>query len=170
CPLGFNPKDMLVECPCHGSRFTTDGQVQHAPALAAPPLYSVKVITDPTTGEALTLAIDTNACMVDVTLNFSDYPDLQVTGGSVVLNPPTVMCPVIVVRKSNTELDALDATCTHAGCTVAFSAGNGDLECPCHGSRYGLDGSVLAPPSTVPLRKLTATIDPTGTSFHILSM
>jgi Rieske Fe-S protein len=172
CPLGFNVKDMLVECPCHGSRFTTDGMVQHAPALAAPPLYSVKVVTDPTTNEALTLIIDTNGCTVDKTFNFSDYPDLQVVGGSTVLMPAMTMCtsPIIVVRKSQTELDALDAICTHAGCTVAYSPGNGDLECPCHGSRYSLDGSVLAPPSTIPLRKFTATIDSTGTTFHITSM
>lgn len=170
CPLGFNAKDMLVECPCHGSRFTADGQLVKRPAMAAPPLYSVKVITEPSTGQALTLSIDTNACRVDVTLNFADYPELQVVGGAKVLMPPVTMCPIIVVRKSQTELDALDATCTHAGCTVDWSPGTGDLECPCHGSRYALDGSVLAPPSTVPLRKLTATIDPTGTSFHLLSM
>jgi Rieske Fe-S protein len=32
CPLGFNGQEVL--CPCHGSRFTPQGQVTHPPAVA----------------------------------------------------------------------------------------------------------------------------------------
>jgi len=35
---------------------------------------------------------------------------------------------------------ALSATCTHLGCAVDFDAGKQLFRCPCHGSRFGLDG------------------------------
>lgn len=40
--------------------------------------------------------------------------------------------------------------CTHAGCKVAVGA-DGTLDCPCHGSRFGLDGAVLRGPAVTPL-------------------
>jgi Rieske Fe-S protein len=169
CPLGFNLHDMLVECPCHGSRFTPYGALVKRPALAAPPVFGVTVVTDPATGEAVTLQINTASCPVDVTLNFSDYPMLQVPGGSMVIGPPVTMCSIIVIRTTTTDMVALDSTCTHAGCTVAFNAANNDLECPCHGSRYNLMGGVTNPPSTIPLRALTVTMDATQTTFHVVS-
>jgi Rieske Fe-S protein len=170
CPLGFNLHDMLVECPCHGSRFTPYGALVKRPAVSAPPLYGVQVMTDPSTNEAMTLVISTSSCSVNATLNFSDFPDLQVTGGSTVIGMPTLMCPILVIRTSPTEMVAMDATCTHAGCTVAFNAANNDVECPCHGSRFDLMGAVLSPPAPNPLRKLTATIDPGGATFQLSSM
>jgi cytochrome b6-f complex iron-sulfur subunit len=44
---------------------------------------------------------------------------------------------------------AISATCTHLGCTVARS-GKG-FECPCHGSKFGTNGSVEAGPAPRPL-------------------
>jgi Rieske Fe-S protein len=32
CSVQWTPADKLFECPCHGSRFTIDGQVSHGPA------------------------------------------------------------------------------------------------------------------------------------------
>jgi Rieske Fe-S protein len=42
------------------------------------------------------------------------------------------------------------ATCTHAGCTVNKIA-EGTIDCPCHGSKYNLDGSVAKGPAPKPL-------------------
>lgn len=41
------------------------------------------------------------------------------------------------------------ARCTHAGCALAVT--NGGIECPCHGSKFTLDGTVARGPATEPL-------------------
>lgn len=44
-------------------------------------------------------------------------------------------------------------SCTHMGCLVAFNRVEREWECPCHGSRFALDGAVLQGPATRPLRR-----------------
>ena len=60
---------------------------------------------------------------------------------------------VLVVRKDG-MLRGLEATCTHLGCTVAWDGARGELECPCHGARYDLDGQVLRGPARDPLERV----------------
>lgn len=50
------------------------------------------------------------------------------------------------------EVHTLDAACTHLGCIVKFNRAEQTWDCPCHGSRFGLDGSVLDGPATAALR------------------
>ena len=44
---------------------------------------------------------------------------------------------------------ALSATCTHLGCTI--NQGEGQFNCPCHGSQFTMTGSVLHGPAVSPL-------------------
>ena len=53
--------------------------------------------------------------------------------------------------KPELEPFALKAECTHLGCLVANDP-QGGFACPCHGSRYADDGSVLRGPAPQPLR------------------
>ncbi|MGW4774139.1 Rieske (2Fe-2S) protein [Nocardia sp. NPDC004278] len=57
---------------------------------------------------------------------------------------------VVVTQPSAGSFVGLDSTCTHAGCKVASVSG-GTINCACHGSKFGLDGSVVNGPATRPL-------------------
>jgi glycine/D-amino acid oxidase-like deaminating enzyme/nitrite reductase/ring-hydroxylating ferredoxin subunit len=58
---------------------------------------------------------------------------------------------VAVRRDQAGKLVTLSARCTHLGCVVAYNDDEESWDCPCHGSRFGLDGSVLSGPATKPL-------------------
>jgi len=52
---------------------------------------------------------------------------------------------------------AFSTKCPHLGCNVHWSAENGEFRCPCHGSRFAIDGHVLGGPAprgldTLPVR------------------
>ena len=57
---------------------------------------------------------------------------------------------IVVTQPSPGVFKGLSATCTHAGCTVSEVA-NGTINCPCHGSKFNLDGSVANGPASRPL-------------------
>lgn len=56
-----------------------------------------------------------------------------------------------VYRDEGGEVHALSARCTHLGCLVAFNEAETTWECPCHGSRFGIDGEVVHGPAVRPL-------------------
>ncbi|MFD7628359.1 FAD-dependent oxidoreductase [Streptomyces sp. NPDC059851] len=55
--------------------------------------------------------------------------------------------PYAVHRDDAGRLHAVSAVCTHMGCLVAFNNAERTWECPCHGSRFTVDGSVLQGPA-----------------------
>jgi Rieske Fe-S protein len=59
---------------------------------------------------------------------------------------------VVVTQPSKGDLQAFSSTCTHQGCPVGEVAG-GTINCPCHGSKFNLDGTVANGPATRPLPK-----------------
>lgn len=62
----------------------------------------------------------------------------------------------VIVFEAAGELRALDAKCTHEGCTVQFVPGDSLLWCACHNGKFDLDGRVLSGPPPRPLVKWIA--------------
>ncbi|WP_373296260.1 MULTISPECIES: FAD-dependent oxidoreductase [Streptomyces] len=60
---------------------------------------------------------------------------------------------VAVHRDDSGRLHALSARCTHMGCIVAFNSAERSWDCPCHGSRFDVDGKVVQGPATKPLER-----------------
>jgi Rieske Fe-S protein len=52
---------------------------------------------------------------------------------------------------ANGELQLRSAKCTHLGCTVGWNPAEKTFDCPCHGSRFAPDGSVVNGPAARPL-------------------
>jgi Rieske Fe-S protein len=53
-----------------------------------------------------------------------------------------------VFRDDAGSLHAVSLRCTHLGCLLRFNAAERSWDCPCHGSRFDVDGQVLEGPAT----------------------
>jgi glycine/D-amino acid oxidase-like deaminating enzyme/nitrite reductase/ring-hydroxylating ferredoxin subunit len=62
-----------------------------------------------------------------------------------------------VYRDLDGEPHAVSLRCTHLGCLVRFNPAERSWDCPCHGSRFDIDGSVLEGPATKPLARKRVT-------------
>jgi Rieske Fe-S protein len=69
---------------------------------------------------------------------------------------------VLVLEDTAGDLHALDARCTHEGCTVRYLPGEELISCACHNARFDLTGRVLAGPPPRPLPKHSVTRDADG--------
>jgi Rieske Fe-S protein len=56
-----------------------------------------------------------------------------------------------VYRDAAGELHERSAVCTHLGCIVQWNPAETSWDCPCHGSRFDVDGRVLNGPAHAPL-------------------
>lgn len=56
-------------------------------------------------------------------------------------------------RSAEGELFALSPVCTHMGCLVHWNEVETTWDCPCHGSRFAVDGTVVDGPALVPLKR-----------------
>jgi glycine/D-amino acid oxidase-like deaminating enzyme/nitrite reductase/ring-hydroxylating ferredoxin subunit len=60
---------------------------------------------------------------------------------------------VAVARAQDGTIHERSAVCTHLGCVVQWNSTEQTWDCPCHGSRFGMDGHVVNGPAIGPLAK-----------------
>jgi Rieske Fe-S protein len=58
-----------------------------------------------------------------------------------------------VFRAEDGTLHAVSLRCTHLGCLLRFNGAERSWDCPCHGSRFDVDGAVLEGPAARPLER-----------------
>ena len=67
---------------------------------------------------------------------------------------------IAVTRTGTSTVVAVSRTCTHQGCTVLLPGSPGaTLDCPCHGSRFTVQGQVVNGPAARALPSYPARIE-----------
>jgi cytochrome b6-f complex iron-sulfur subunit len=92
---------------------------------------------------------DGSAGWVEVPL--ADHPALRTVGGSAAVERPEAFLNAVVFHSSEGCYGAVWSVCTHGACTVEYKPDAHRLECPCHGSRFSEEGTVLRGPAARPL-------------------
>ena len=60
----------------------------------------------------------------------------------------------VFVYRKNDNIDIYDAHCTHMGCILNFNNQTDQFNCPCHKSRFDIDGTKLRGPAKRDLDKI----------------
>lgn len=91
-----------------------------------------------------------------IDLTNSSNRELTAAGGAMLVD--SASDTIMVVRVSDTEVVAVSAICTHAGCSMDYAADQQLIDCPCHGSQFATDGRVLRGPAVRGLRVYSVTL------------
>lgn len=90
-----------------------------------------------------TSGISVNGNTITLDLTKSDTKSaLSLAGGFLLISDAKVM-----VVNVNGTLKAFTSVCTHNGCTVSGFSSN-QIVCPCHGSKFDIEGKVVSGPAT----------------------
>ena len=119
--------------------------------------------------EASVLADVTPSNVGLLRVKLSDFPLLLEDYGSVriginpIENPTGVLgpfYPILINHEIGSTYYAMSTFCSHAGCVVPpFDPSEGAIRCPCHGSGYAIDGSLVNGPASNPLITYPITFD-----------
>lgn len=76
-----------------------------------------------------------------------------------ILNEDFVLGSVLVMYNQKNSIIAIDPTCTHAGCTVAWKKQEKAFVCPCHQSKFTMEGKVIKGIAKLPLNSYNVKIE-----------
>ncbi|HEY7394661.1 MAG TPA: Rieske 2Fe-2S domain-containing protein [Gemmatimonadaceae bacterium] len=119
-------------------------------ALAAAALVAVEGCGD---GQIGPTAVPLGA---GVTIALADFPDLATVGRLVAIPGNRAVVRTSASPSAN-AFEAFSAVCTHEGCLTEVR--NNRFECPCHGSIFAIDGSVIQGPAASALPNRGVTFD-----------
>lgn len=84
-------------------------------------------------------------------------PEVLTTTADVPVGSGVIVGDVVVTQPEEGDFKAFSAVCTHTGCLINEVA-DGTINCPCHGSKFSLEGEVLNGPATRPLNAEAITV------------
>lgn len=119
------------------------------------------------------IAIEAGAPVRNVlTVPVSRMPELQRKGGCILLHADASdlqgrRVSILVANTSSQGLRAWNAYCPHAGCELSWVDREDSVECPCHLSRFAVDGAVTRPPAREDLDTYPAKVSPDGNELLI---
>jgi cytochrome b6-f complex iron-sulfur subunit len=65
----------------------------------------------------------------------------------------------VYIVRTEVGFFALSAVCTHLGCITRWIEDEETIACPCHGSKFARDGSLVQGPAPRPLRRIAARLE-----------
>ncbi|MCH9641220.1 MAG: Rieske (2Fe-2S) protein [Actinomycetia bacterium] len=84
-------------------------------------------------------------------------PEVLATTADVPVGSGVIVGDVVVTQPVAGDFKGFSAVCTHTGCLINEVA-DGTINCPCHGSKFSLEGEVLNGPATRPLNTEAITV------------
>ena len=103
-----------------------------------------------TTGCAALVSVPVRPVNGVIRLSTLEHPSLAGPGGWLKVRPVAWESPLYVLALGGGSYAAVSPICTHQGCTVDIAGAR--LICPCHGSTYNRDGTVVRGPAEQPLQ------------------
>lgn len=103
--------------------------------------------------------LPTPSTFESLVLSFEHYPALKEIGGVATVDQPELLLSLILVRLDANRLISLWRICPHGACDVTFERAAQELVCPCHGSRFDVDGNLLLGPAERPLTSYATSFD-----------
>ena len=64
-----------------------------------------------------------------------------------------------IVREKEGGIYAISAVCTHLGCLTRWNENTGEIACPCHGTKFSKDGSVIEGPTSKTLPRFYVSLN-----------
>lgn len=132
-------------------------------------LTGARIVEQPVFGD---IGVEFSSSTGMLKIRPSDYPNLNTSNGSIRIGvnplrsnhqPNGTFHPILVNRLEDNSLIALSAECTHASCAVrSYTESAQSHICPCHGSRFAIDGRRLSGPAPFALDKYPSTLGDDG--------
>ena len=102
---------------------------------------------------AVPVAVPLAACRTEEKTRAAKLPaagQVLATTADIPVGSGKIVGDVVLTQPRAGVFDGFVARCTHAGCVLTEVTG-ATIVCPCHGSKFDLDGSVARGPATQPL-------------------
>jgi Rieske Fe-S protein len=87
-----------------------------------------------------------------IDIDLAAHPELSTVGGQAAISVPESLLEIVVAQIDDGCFIAAWRICPHGACDVEWRDDERDLWCPCHGSRFDTQGTLLQGPADRDLR------------------